>query len=183
MAKKAKPKGIPVTADTIGKAAQTGTIKDLVKLADAFYRAGVHGPFAVALPIFCPMHIPGKGYRRGNVTLGQRFNTDKVSLGKSQGLIFSFTPQDPMDRNGEAVERIEIGWDDVINNFENIADLIQARMDGRDVTEMNTALKEAIARNPSMHKILSEGFALAQIQSKQTASTEVLEEMPGWGSF
>jgi hypothetical protein len=184
MAKAPKPKALPVTSESIGKAAQTGTIKDLVKLADAFHRVGILGPFKLELPLFCSMWITEKAqYRRGNVTIGAAFNTDRVSLGKKQGLIFAFTPAGPLDRNGEKVERIEIGWDDIVNNFADLADQIEEKLGGRNVAEINDALKAAIARNPSMHAILTKGFDLAQVHSKEEASSDQLEEIPGFGMF
>jgi len=185
MAKKPKPTPLPVTADAIDKAAQTGTIKDLVRLSDAFYRVGIRGPFEIELPLFCSMFIGGEkqAYRRGNVNIGTLFDTLRVSIGKSQGLIFAFKPSKPLDRNGEPVESIEIGWDDVVNSFADLADQIEDALAGVKVKDMNEALKAAIARNPSMHKILNEGFALAQKDSKEQAVDDQLTTIPGFGMF
>ena len=101
MAKKSKkPTPLPVTEDAIDKASQTTTIKDLVRLADAFYRVGVRGPFTVELPLFTSCFVGGekKQYRRMQINRGTLFNTERVSLGKKQGLIFAFTPAAALDR-------------------------------------------------------------------------------------
>jgi hypothetical protein len=117
------------------------------------------------------------------VGIGQKFATEAVSLGKKQGLIFAFKPVGTLERNGETVERVEMGWDDVVNSFADLADRIEEKMDGKLVTDINTALKAAIDRNPSMHKILSEGFRVAQTHSKTDAADEQLEQIEGFGSF
>jgi hypothetical protein len=186
MAKKTtKPAPLPVTAEAIDKAAQTNTIKDLVRLSDAFYRVGVRGPFTVELPLFTSVFIGGdkQQYRRMQINIGMGFNTERVSLGKKSGLIFAFAPATPLDRNGEAVERIEMGWDDLVNTFADLADRIEEYLDGAKVSEIDEKIKATIARNPSMHKILVEGFSLAQTHSKEAAADEQLETIDGFGMF
>ena len=76
-----------------------------------------------------------------------------------------------------------MGWDDLVNTFSELSDLIEERLDGTKVAEMDEKLKATSARNPSMHKILVEGFALAQNHSKQEAADEQLTEIPGFGMF
>lgn len=189
--KKKKPAPLPVTAENIGKAAQTNSIKALVALADTMNRVALHGPFPTELPMFCSVYLPNKqpnGYRKMNIGIGTKFMPDKVFLGKKSGLIFSFTPAASLQREGENVERIEIGWDDLINSFGDLADKIEERLNQNRqepllVENINSAIKAVIAKNPSMHKILTEGFALAQVHAKQEASDDSMEEIPGFGMF
>jgi hypothetical protein len=189
--KKPKPKPLPVTAENIGKAAKTNSMKALVALSEAVNRVALHGPFATELPLFCSVYIPSKapnGFRRMNINIGTKFMPDKVFLGKKSGLIFSFTPTVAMQREGEAVERIEMGWDDVINHFGDLADKIEARLNQNRqepvlVSAIDRQIKAVIGKNPSMHKILTEGFGLAQVQAKQDATDDSMEEIPGFGMF
>jgi hypothetical protein len=188
--KKPKPKPLPVTTETIGKAADTNAIKALVALGDAFNRVALHGPFATELPMFCSTFVGGEKqqYRKHSIPIGTRFMPDKISMGKKQGLIFSFTPEGQLQREGHPIDRAEIGWDDVINHFGDLADKIEERLNrNREqailVESIDTQIKAVIAKNPSMHKILTEGFALAQVHSKQAANDDSMEEIPGFGMF
>lgn len=188
--KKPKPKPLPVTTEAIGNAAETNSIKALVALADAYNRVALDGPFATDLPSHVSCFVVGSKnqYRKVNVGIGKRFEPLSISLGKRQGLIFSFKPIDKIIREGEPVERIEVSWDDIINHFGELADKIEARLN-RDreepilVKAIGEKIQQAIAANPSMHKILSEGFIVAQTHAKLEASDERLEEIPGFGMF
>jgi len=190
MTKKAKPKPLPVTADAIGKAADTNAIKALVALADAFNRVALDGPFYTQLPSFVSVFVGGEKqqYRKMNVKIGAGFEPGAITLGKKQGLIFSFKPIKKMEREGHPVERIEVTWDDVIDLFGELADKIEERLNRNRsdiilVSAINAQIKQVIEKNPSMHKILTEGFALAQVHAKQQASDDRLEEIPGFGMF
>lgn len=190
MNKKPKPPPLPVTAENIGKAAQTNAIKALVALADAFNRVALDGPFATDLPMFVSVYVGGtkNQYRKMNVGIGQGFEPMGISLGKKAGLIFSFKPTKAMRREGEPVERVEVSWDDVINHFGDLADKIEERLNlSREepilVTNINSSIKSVIAKNQSMHRILTEGFGLAQVHAKQEAADDQLEEIPGFGTF
>lgn len=188
--KKPKPKPLPVTTETIAKAAQTNAIRALVALADAFNRVALHGPFATELPMFVSAFIGGEKqqYRKMNVGIGVKFTPDQISMGKKQGLIFSFIPHAKLEREGHPVDRVELSWDDVINYFETLADQIEERLN-RDreetilVVSINQQIKDVIAKNPSMHKILTEGFNVAQMHAKQAANDDSMEEIPGFGMF
>lgn len=188
--KKPKPKPLPVTTESIGKAAETNAIKALVALADAFNRVALHGPFATELPMLCSVFVGGekKQYRKMNISIGTRFMPEKIQMGKKQGLIFILSPHSPLQREGLPIERIEVSWDDIINQFGDLADQIEERLN-RDrsqpilVKAIDEQIKAVIAKNPSMHKILTEGFAVAQTHAKQVASDESMEEIPGFGMF
>lgn len=188
--KKPKPKAIPVTTEAIGKAAGTNAIKALVALADAFNRVALHGPFKTQLRMFCSAYVGGEkqSYRKMEFGMDIPFMPAQISMGKKQGLIFSFTPHAPLNREGHPIERVEIGWDDLINNFGDLADKIEERLN-RDreypilVKSIDEQIKAVIAKNPSMHKILTEGFTVAQTHAKQEASDDSMEEIPGYGMF
>lgn len=188
--KKVKPKALPVTTEAIGKAAGTNAIRALVALADAFNRVALHGPFGNELPMLCSAFVGGEKqqYRKLNIQIGTRFMPSQITMGKKQGLIFIFTPHSPLQREGLPVERIEISWDDLINNFGDLADKIEERLN-RDreqpvlVAAIDSQIKAVIAKNPSMHKILTEGFSVAQTHAKQEASDDSMEEIPGFGMF
>lgn len=187
---KVKTPALPVTSEAIAKAADTNAIKALVALAAAFNRVALDGPFATVLPSFVSVFVGGEKqqYRKMNVGIGQRFDPLQISLGKKTGLIFAFKPMTAMEREGYPVERIEVNWDDVINIFGDLPDKIEERLN-RDreqpilVSAIDEQVKAVIAKNPSMHKILTQGFALAQTHAKQSANDDRLEEIEGFGTF
>lgn len=188
--KTTKPTPLPITPEAIQKAAETNSIKALVGLADAFNRVALSGPFPIELPCFVSAFIGGQKntYRKVNLKIGMTFDPLKIALGKKQGLIFSFKPMADFKREGEPVQHIEMTWDDVISFFGDLSDKIEERLN-RDrehpiiVSEVNDQIKAVIDKNPSMHKILTEGFALAQIEAKQNAADDHLEEIEGFGTF
>lgn len=188
--KKPKAKPLPVNTENIAKAAQTNAIRALVALADAFNRVALFGPFETELPMFCSVYVGGEKqqYRKDNISIGTPFMPASISMGKRAGLIFAFTPTGQLQRQGAPIERIEIGWDDLINNFGELADQIEDRLN-RDrhekilVSSIDEQIKAVIAKNPSMHKILTEGFAVAQTHAKQDAADDSMEEIPGFGIF
>lgn len=188
--KPSKPTPLPVTTETIAKAADTNAIKAVVAVADAFNRVSLDGPFETALPSFVSVFVGGskQSYRKLNIKMGERFEPLEITMGKKQGLIFSFKPVGSIVRDGCPVERIELTWDDVIDIFGDMADKIEERLNRHReekilVEAINVQIKDVVAKNPSMHKILSEGFALAHIHSKQSANDDRLEEIPGFGMF
>ncbi|MCG7348893.1 hypothetical protein [Sphingomonas sp. ACRSK] len=182
-----KAAAVPVTPEMIDKAARTTTVKDLVKLAEAFVRAGAHGPFPTELPIFgpCAVRKPEEGvvYRRHNIPVGTRVNASKITIGKRDGLIFVLPIEGEWVCDKGPVEWIELGWDDVINSFADLADRIEGYLDGVKVAEIQASVKDAIAKNPAMHKILTEGFVLAQTHKKEDVAASVDQEHPLWGQF
>lgn len=187
---KPKPKPLPVTTEAISKAAETNAIKALVALADAFNRVALHGPFETELRMMCSVYLGGekKAYRRMELAIGVGFMPEKIGMGKRQGLIFSFKPHKELQREGHPVEHIEIGWNDVINHFGDLADQIEERLNrNREspilVSAIDKQVKDVIAKNPSMHKILTQGFAVAQTRAKQEAQDDSMEEIPGFGMF
>lgn len=186
----AKPAPLPVTTDAIAKAADTNAIKALTALADAFNRIALDGPFITELPMFVSVFVAGNknAYRRMNFGIGESFMPEKLSLGKKAGIIFSFKPSKPIEREGQPVERIEVNWDDVINYFGDLPDKIEERLNRNRETSIlvaaiNKQIQAVIDKNPSMHKILTEGFELAQVHAKQNAQDDRLEEIPGFGMF
>lgn len=190
MPKAKNSKALPIDEATIQKAADTNSIKALVALADACSRVELKGPFTVSLPGVHSAFIGGtkNQYRRFNVPIGKRFNLSTVSIGKKVGLIFSLLPAEEMRREGEPVTRVEMTWDDIINHFDDLSEQIEEHLNAyRDeeilVEKINDAIREAVSKNGSMHKILTEGFALAQAKSKELANVDQLEEIPGFGSF
>lgn len=186
MAAKAKAPVVKVTTDMIDKAARTSTVKDLVRLAEAFARAGAHGPYPVVLPLLgaCAVQKPeGTVYRRHNIPAGTRVNAGRITIGKRNGLIFVLPIEGEWVCDKGPVEWIELSWDDVINTFDDLADRVEGYLDGIKVSEIQAAVVDAINRNPAMHKILSEGFVLAQEHKKQDVNTDVDQSNPLWGAF
>jgi hypothetical protein len=185
-----KVKPLPVTKEGIKMASETNAIKALVALADAYSRTALDGPFPTELPSFVSVFVGGEkqSYRKMNLGMGVKLMPDRISLGKRCGLIFAFKPHEKLERDGQPVDRIELNWDDVINYFGPLADKIEERLNrNREesilVSAINNQIKGVIELNPSMHKILIEGFALAQQQAREDANDESLEEIPGFGMF
>lgn len=167
----------------IDKAAKTSVVKDLVTLAEAFARAGAHGPFPTELPIHAACSVKEKGYRRHHVPLGTRVSAGMIRIGKQAGLIFVLPVDGEWMCDKGPVEWIELSWDDIINSFSSLADRIEGYLDGVKVGEIQASVLDAIKRNGAMHKILSEGFALAQQHKKENVITEIDESHPLWGQF
>lgn len=183
---KKKTPTVAVTADMIGKAAKTATVKDLVKLAEAFARAGAHGPYPVVLPLLgaCAVRKPeGVVYRRHNIPTGTRVTAGRITIGKRNGLIFVLPIEGDWECDKGPVEWIELSWDDVINTFADLSDRVEGYLDGIKVAQIQAAVVDAITRNPAMHKILSEGFVLAQEHKKQNVTDDIDQSNPLWGAF
>lgn len=180
---KTKPAPVQVTAEMIDKAARTSTVINLVKLAEAFARAGAHGPYPTELPIHAAVHVKEKGYRRHHVPLGTRVTANKINIGKRDGLIFVLPVEGDWVCDKGLVEWIELSWDDIINSFGDFADRVDGYLDGISVKEIDASVRDAISKNPAMHKILSEGFAVAQTHKKQGVAESIDQENPLWGQF
>ena len=184
-----KPPPLKITAEHIAKAAKSSVIQDLVATGAAFQRAGVLGPFTTELPMLASVMITGKSYRRTNVPAGSVFNVGSILIGRSAGLIFRFDCVGEGFKNSHGVaEWLECSWDDVINAFGSLADDVEARIkssraDRPLVKDTDAAIKAAIKTNIAMHKVISDGFALAQEEAKKTAITDMTEDHPLWGSF
>ncbi|SFJ49548.1 hypothetical protein SAMN03159338_1563 [Sphingomonas sp. NFR04] len=181
MSKKAP--AVQVTADMISKAANTSTVKDLVKLAAAFARASVHGPYPVELPILCACAVKEKGYRRHSVPTGTRVNAKEIRLGKRDGLIFVMPVDGEWVCDKGPVEWIELAWDDIINCFGDLAERVESYLDGAKVADIQAAVVDAIKKNAAMHKILSEGFVVAQQDKKEQVTNSIDQSNPLWGQF
>lgn len=181
----AKPKSTvsPPTPEQIAAAAKTSVIQDLVSLASAFSRAGIHGPFATELPILTSCQVKEKGYRRHNVPIGTIVNAETIRIGARDGLIFVMPIVGEWTCDKGPVDWIELGWDDVVNIFADLSERIEGYLDGVKVPEINAKVKSAIARNKAMHKILSDGFTLAQRDKKENATTDAMQENPLFGQF
>lgn len=175
----------PPSPELVAAAAKTSEIAKLVRLARVFIRVGAQGPFEVSIPLFASQHIAGKGYRKGNVPVGTRLNTDVVRIGKRDGLLFRLIPVDGLVRNGnEQVEFIEVTWDDIVASIPDIYMETAARLDERDfVKNLNAALVAAVKKNESVHPILEAGFAKAQEEEKTELSDETMTDNPLFGTF
>lgn len=182
MTKRKAPASI-VTPDMVDKASRTTTVTDLVKLAEAFARAGAHGPYSIELPLLTACAVKEKGYRRHNVPSGTRVNAGRITIGKRNGLIFVLPIEGEWVCDKGPVEWIELSWDDIINSFSDLAERVEGYLDGTNVTAIQTAVVDAINRNPAMHKILSEGFVVAQEHKKQNVADDVDQAHPLWGAF
>ncbi|MGE8141811.1 hypothetical protein ACQKOE_07535 [Novosphingobium sp. NPDC080210] len=182
---KKKPATAAPSPALVAAAAKSTEIAKLVRLARVFIRVGAQGPFEVSIPLFASQHIAGKGYRKGNVPVGTRLNTDIVRLGKRDGLLFRLIPVDGLVRNGnEQVEFIEVNWDDIVASIPDIYMETAARLDERDfVKNLDAALVAAIKQNDSIHPILEAGFAKAQEEEKAEMSDETMTDNPLFGTF
>lgn len=176
-------KAPPPTAAQIEAASQTNVIQDLVRLADAYVRAGVHGPFTTELPIHTACSVKEKGYRKHHVPVGTRVNVETVRIGARDGLIFVMPIVGEWVCDKGPVEWIEMGWADLEAIFADLSDRIEGYLDGLKVTDIDAKVKDAITRNKAMHKILSEGFTHAQQHKKENATTDALESNPLFGLF
>lgn len=185
MSRKKKEAAPPPSAAIIAAAARSSEIAQLVRLARVFIRAGAQGPFEVAIPLFASQHIVGKGYRKGNIPVGTRVNTDIVRIGKRDGLLFRLIPVDGLKRNGnEQVEFIEVTWSDIVASIPDLYVETAERLDDKDfVTRLEAQITGAIKKNESIHPILEAGFAKAQEEEKQELSDETMTDNPLFGTF
>jgi hypothetical protein len=184
---KSKAPPIKATPEMIGKAADTSVVKSLVRLAEAFARAGAHGPFTIELPLFCACAIKDKGYRRHSVPSDTKVDAGTIKIGKRDGLIFLFPINGSWTCDKGEVDWIELSWEDVINTFADLADRIEGYLNTSDaalkVEEIDAQVRTAIEKNAAMHEILSKGFESAQLEAKEVAKAVVEEENPLWGAF
>jgi len=145
----------------VEKAASLAFIQQLIEIGEMFSRIGVQlRTCEVKLPIVASAWVPAKaaqgGYRKCPVPAGAKFEADKVTLGKKNGLIFHFKPL-VAAQSGDVYDRIELPWDETQDIFPDIADKVEAEL-GFDVEAVNQKLKAACAKRKEIHKILSEGF-------------------------
>lgn len=175
----------PPSPQLVDAASKSKEIAKLVRLARVFSRIGATGPFDVDIPLFASLHIADKGYRKGNVPVGTRVNTDMVLIGKREGLLFRLIPVDGLQRNGsEQVDFIEVGWDDIVASIPQLFLAAAERLDDRGyVAKLNEQISRAIASNSAMHPVLQAGFAKAQSEEKTDMDDETLTENPLFGSF
>lgn len=183
---KKTPPPPPSDAD-LDTAAQSGFMRQLLGVADAFGRAGARGPFTVGLPVLTQGWVAEKkGYRKISILAGSRFEIDKITFGKVAGLLFCFRPVDPKVADKDHPEWIELGWDDVVNTFGDLADQIDELLTLENLPytqRVNVKLKEIVKGNPAMHKILLGGFERALTRSREQAQDERELATPGWGAF
>lgn len=167
----------------IAAASKTGEVQSLIRLARVITRIGAQGPFTVDLPLFAALQVANKGFRKGNVPVGTRVNTDTVRIGKREGLIFRLVPVDGLKRNGnEDVEFIEVSWTDLGNSVPELVTLAGERLDF-SVSDLDAKIRKMIEANPSMHGIIEQGFLKAQEDEKNDLGDEALTENPLFGAF
>lgn len=185
MAKIKKTPAPPPSPQHIEAAAKSKEITQLVRLARVFTRIGATGPFDIEIPLFASLHVAGKGYRKGNVPVGTRINTDVVLIGKRDGLLFRLIPVDGLKRNGsEEVEFIEVGWQDIVGSIPSLFLAAAERLDDRGyVTKLNEQISRVITANSAMHPILQAGFAKAQSEEKTDLEDETMTDNPLFGAF
>jgi hypothetical protein len=193
MARPKKKPAAPPSPEHIEAASKTSSIKQLVWLADAFHRVGARGPLQTQIPLFVAGEVAGKGFRRFNLPIDTWLETDSMRVGARDGLIFRFRPKNTLERSSSRGERdviqaIEVSWTDVCNVFTTLADDIEARIKEVRQVEMRVdnldkEIKSLIQRNSQMHGIITEGFKKAQELAKNHANDDVLEHIPGYGSF
>lgn len=169
-------------------AAKTQFMLRLLHVAEAFGIAGTKGPFTASLPGVFPGWVEEKnGYRQISILAGTRWDVTKVTLAKKKGIMFCFKPLDTRpSADKDWPVHIEMTWDDVINTFGDLADAIDANLvlqNRVEVAPTNAQLKEAIARNAAMHKVLVGGFERAHVAAVEKAETDRVESTPGWGSW
>lgn len=182
------PPPAPPTPEQIKRAATSAFMQDLVTVAKAFGRAGVNAPFTVTLPLLVSGWVKEKnGYRRIAVKAGAKFDVERVTLGKTAGLLFCFRPIGDPVADKDNPEWIELDWDDVINAFGDLADDVDRRIGAGQapltVAGVNGRLKQTTKANAGMHKILMGGFDMAFMQAKNEAHSDALEDIPGFGQF
>jgi hypothetical protein len=192
MAAKKKPSG-PPAPEHIEAAAKTASVKHLVWLADAYHRVGARGPVQTQIPLFVAGEVEGKGYRRFNLAEDTWLETEGMRVGKREGLIFRFRPKVAMQRKSsrgelEKIEAVEMSWSDICDVFPSLANDIEQRiLDVRQVKlridDLDKEIKSVIQKNGQMHGIITEGFKKAQELAKSQANDDVLEHIPGYGSF
>ncbi len=186
MATAPRKKKAPIPAPTeqhIALAAKTPEISKLVRLARVFTRVGARGPFSVDIPLFCSMFMGEKGYRKGNVPVDTRLQTLEVLVGKRAGLIFRFKPVGQLLREGEPVEAVEMGWEDIVGTMPELCVQLATFLDDTYVAELDKGIKAVIAKNPAMHGVIAGGFSKAQSEEKEDVSQEELEANENWGQF
>lgn len=191
MAKAPKAPATPVTDAHIHKAAESNVIKQLVDVANAFTRAGVGGPFATDLTILGSVMIKEKSYRKTSIEEGTRVNAKDIAIGARAGLIFRFDVVGSMKNpHGEALW-IELSWDDVVNVLGDFSEKVESRLNDNTkpgdglatIKQIDSQVKAAINANKAMHKVLTEGFGLAQKRGREVAQDESLTTISGYGSF
>lgn len=181
----------PPTEAQIVQASQSGFMRDLLTVARAFGAAGINGPFTVALPQLVQGWVAEKnGYRKISIKSGAQFTVDKITMGKRAGLLFCFKPTAEPVADKDNPAWIELEWDDVVNAFGDLADDVERRfgdaacsVELKTITETNTRLKQAIASNAGMHKILLAGFDRAYADAVKNAHLDYEESLPGFGQF
>lgn len=193
MATRVKKASGPPAPEHVEAAAQTASVKHLVWLADAFHRVGARGPLQTQVPIFAAGEVAGKGFRRFNLAPDTWLETDSMRIGARDGLIFRFRPKTTMERKSsrgdlEKIEAVEMKWSDVCDVFDSLANDIEKRIaDVRHVQlyidDLDKEIRSVIQKNGQMHGIISEGFKKAQELAKDQTNDQVLEDLPGYGSF
>lgn len=197
MTKKTKPKPIPVNDEVVKRASETDEIKNLAEIARAYSRAGLYGPYRVKMPAKVAAYISGKKNRYGRIQIEvpQPFNLADVKIGKRDGLIFVLEPAFDMKYKGEPVDRIELTWEDLMDcigggSDGDLTDKICELLNGNRplpeqirVWDTNTAIKEAVSKNPSMHEILNKGFQYAYENHRNSTDLEIMEQSEAFGAF
>lgn len=143
---------------------KAGVIRRLVRLANNFVRLGARGSLGIGLPLHTSIEILGKGYRKMSLPASTRLITEQVIIGKRDGLIFRFSPETPLARNGENVAAIECKWEDVIDAIPELYERLNEYYDGeaiKVINDLDEEVKAKIVANPAMHKILKDGLRSA----------------------
>lgn len=185
-AKKPRARPSEATPERVQLAAKTSAIAQLVELANVFARASVFGPFEVEMPLIAAVEIENYGVRRKPIPAHCHLSATKIVLGKRDGLIFKFAPVGSIKCDRGEIKEIDMLWDDVVNSLPGLYERMEMVL-GADtnaaVKQCDATIKGAIAANPSMHKILSDGFALALEEELRKSHSEALENNPLFGSF
>lgn len=183
-----KKKAEPVTSAMVTKASNSTIVKDLICLATAFTRAGIKGPFEFVLPVLTSVSVKDKGYRRHNVPMGTLVNAGEIKIGKRDGLIFIMPVVNDWVCDKGPVEWVELGWDDLVNCFDYFPDMIlesylAAGATERNIAMLNNNVRGAINTNAGMHRVLNEGFAIAQTRKRNVALQDDMQDNPLFGQF
>lgn len=188
-----KKNDVPITEEKVEAVSKSKQIKELVKLAGLFVRIGARGAIETEINVFCSVEVPDKDnpakcvYRKHNIEPGTYLEPEFVRIGARDGLIFRFTPKNPIDRKGIHIEAVEMQWADVCGVLPEAVVRLNAYFDNQAaeaIAELDARIKEIVQKNPGMHRLLNEGFKKAQENATEEFKEEQLEnnELYGlWG--